>query len=669
MAPSENEFLHPYFLGAYAENDQVFENLLLEFFRDHAYWRRNFHPEDKPPIPTSAPYRDEYNDFLARMQQELHTLSADLKKSLPYFSPRYMGQMASDLLLPGLLAQMMTTFYNPNNVFDDTLPTTMTREIEVGYQIAAMFGMPTQSADQRHAWGHLTSGRTTSDYEGLWYLQTAKLFPISIARTLSEYGIELTGIGPKVKSLSAYSNWELFNFSLQNTVDLVRRTIAYLRENRTTLPLEDILKTLKSESLDQLGQFAFYRRNDDLEPPKVLVSQAASPTWRKAVNILGLGRDQLVHIPTDERMRLDIQALEDYLQQCYKSKTPILAVVGILGTLNFGSIDPIGELVRLRQAYLKRGFYFGLHIDATWAGYLSAMFRHPDGTMVERDNFASKLRYFPQPDTFTAFASLAQTDIITVDPQKLGYLPFPCGGFICSDGGVLDFFKPAWQILSTKPPTQHRLEDKITQSTKYFFEGSKPGSAAAGAYVTHRCLPLHRKGFGQLLMLTMRASEYFYDRLQAVKAELENFVHLAIPYVPDTNIICFAINPKGNQNLAILNHFSKKILKRLSFNQKLPLQAHQFFVSSTMLSKSHLTDKEVTRICNLLDVDPESFVHTVDNRQYQSSSLLLFRHSVMNPWLLFKDDSEEDNYIDRYFKYFIVSIKQELSKVIHKANA
>jgi hypothetical protein len=34
------------FLGPKAENADVFERLLLEAFRDHVFWRRNFHPED-----------------------------------------------------------------------------------------------------------------------------------------------------------------------------------------------------------------------------------------------------------------------------------------------------------------------------------------------------------------------------------------------------------------------------------------------------------------------------------------------------------------------------------------------------------------------------------------------------------------------------------------------
>jgi hypothetical protein len=46
--------LYPCFLGPYGENDQLLEKLVVEFLRDHVYWRRNFHPEDPPAIPTHA---------------------------------------------------------------------------------------------------------------------------------------------------------------------------------------------------------------------------------------------------------------------------------------------------------------------------------------------------------------------------------------------------------------------------------------------------------------------------------------------------------------------------------------------------------------------------------------------------------------------------------------
>ena len=94
------------FLGPYGENDALLEKLVVEFLRDHVYWRRNFHPEDPPAISTHAATRPDYQAFEARLRRELHQLSAALKKSVPFHSPRYLGHMVSDLLIPGLAAQL-----------------------------------------------------------------------------------------------------------------------------------------------------------------------------------------------------------------------------------------------------------------------------------------------------------------------------------------------------------------------------------------------------------------------------------------------------------------------------------------------------------------------------------------------------------------------------------
>ena len=79
--------LAPFFLGAYGENNDFFEKTLLELVRDHVYWRRNFHPEDEPPIGTHDQYTRAYLDGLARTRHELHQLTAALKRSVPSFHP------------------------------------------------------------------------------------------------------------------------------------------------------------------------------------------------------------------------------------------------------------------------------------------------------------------------------------------------------------------------------------------------------------------------------------------------------------------------------------------------------------------------------------------------------------------------------------------------------
>src|SRR5215469_7664198 len=114
------------------------------------------------------------------MRRELHLLSASLKKSVPFHSPRYIGHMASDLLLPGLAAHMLTLPYNPNNVCEDAAPVTVELEVKVGLQLARMLGYPSDPAKPECAFGHLTSGGTLANYQALRLALTLKAFPVAL---------------------------------------------------------------------------------------------------------------------------------------------------------------------------------------------------------------------------------------------------------------------------------------------------------------------------------------------------------------------------------------------------------------------------------------------------------------------------------------------------------
>src|SRR3546814_9804136 len=50
-----------------------------------------------------------------------------------------------------------------------------------------------------------------------------------------------------------------------------------------------------------------------------------------------------------------------------------------------------------------------------------------------RDEVAADYVQFPTPAVHAAFAALGDTDSATVDPHKLGYLPYGSGAFVCRD--------------------------------------------------------------------------------------------------------------------------------------------------------------------------------------------------------------------------------------------
>ena len=223
-ADPQRRMLDACFLGPYAENDGLLEKLVVEFLRDHVYWRRNFHPEDPPAIPTHAAQHPEYLAFEARLRRELHQLSAALKKSVPFHSPRYLGHMVSDLLLPGLAAQMLTLPYNPNNVSEDAAPVTVDMEVQVGLQLARMFGYPHDPARADCAFGHLTSGGTLANYQALRLALALKAFPVAL-RAANVPDIDV----PE-------DDWTAFNLGRDAGIALLERWTAWLatlRQRRT----------------------------------------------------------------------------------------------------------------------------------------------------------------------------------------------------------------------------------------------------------------------------------------------------------------------------------------------------------------------------------------------------------------------------------------------------
>jgi len=648
----------PFFLGAYGENDELFEKLILEFFRDHIYWRRNLHPEDTPPIPIKALHSDSYLDFVDRMKTELHRLTADLKNSAPFFNPRYIGHMASDLLLPGLIAHLVTTLYNPNNVTEEAAPVTVRLELEAGRQLARMMGFNTDPARKPCAWGHLTSGGTVANYEGIWNLRAAKYYPLAAREILGELGLDLAKITGRSLSLDDPDPWPWFNLDVDAVVRLQKAVSTALQE----MPKKErqrLSAQLEAARVEQMGVADFHAHHEGLKPPVVLVPLTAHYSWKKAMKLLGLGAAQLVSIPVDDHMRLDPEALDQTLGRLVSEQRPVLAVVGVLGTTEYGTIDPIDDIIALRQRWRRSEprLDFGIHVDAAWGGYMSALFREPGGGIRSRDDVAAQFRYFPSREVHQAFASLRYADTVTIDPHKLGYLPFGVGAFIARNREITALLGESAAYVFDEAADGSDTDVLLRNLGRYIMEGSKPGSMAAATYVTHRVFPLDHKHFGRLTEVTVHSTEYLFDRLRETAERLKGKVRLLVPFEPDTNLICIALNPEGNRSAAVMNEFGRKIYEQLRVIPNQPPQLREFFGSRTNVFHDSLSPAARARLTERLGLDPGTF--TTEGDQHDSANyLFLLRHTLMNPWLF--TASEGLNYLDRYCRHLESLVLSEL---------
>lgn len=615
------EQLAPFFLGAYGENNDFFEKTVTELMRDHVYWRRNFHPEDLPPISTREQYEPAFLDGMARTKHELHLLTAQLKRSVPFFHPRYLGHMVSDSLMPGLIAQLVTTLYNPNNIVEESAPVTVQLEIEVGQQLSRMVGYSLDTTKTPCALGHLTGGGTIANDEGLWLARAVKLYPLAAKDACTQLDVWPV---PELKS----DDFALLDWSTAQVLALAQSL-----EHHACAA--ELIRAVTAHRVESVGLARFTVKHPLVADLAVFAPGTAHYSWLKAMKLLGLGTDQLIEVPTVQA-RIDIDALRGQLEQRAKEKRPVLAVIGVYGTTEFGTLDPIHQLAALRGKPLQ----FWLHVDAAWGGYIPSAFRDESGALLPREKVAGEFRYFPSERVYRSTAALSEADSITVDPHKLGFVPFGAGAFLARDRRCFDLVQQEASYVfvgkSQDPEARYRTVGRFS------LEGSRPGAPAAACYVNHKVLPLDAAHFGRLIARSVHTCEELYDRGRKLAEEVAPFARLTVPFEPDCNLVCFAVNPRGNRSLKTANAYGRELYEAMSVRADLPVQVRSFFGSCTTVALSHLGAAEQERLGQELDLDLS---------KPDDGGLFLLRHTVMNPWVLSPQAPGGLTYVEAYCRY------------------
>ncbi|HET9484760.1 MAG TPA: pyridoxal-dependent decarboxylase [Xanthomonadales bacterium] len=632
------------FLGPYGENDTLLEKLVVEFLRDHVYWRRNFHPEDPPAIPTRAAQTREFLAFEASLRRELHALSARLKRSVPFHSPRYMGHMVSDLLIPAIAAQVLTLPYNPNNVTAGAAPVTVELELRAGLQLARMLGFPDDPAQADCAFGHLTSGGTVANFQALRLALALKAFPVAL-RAIGAPGVELPA-----------DDWAAFNLTPTRATAL----LAAWQHALAGMPprmRRDWSRRLDAERIETLGLVEFLARHRQLSPPRVLAPASAHYSWSKGMKLLGLGREQLELVPGRD-MRMDVEALDDALVRAEAARAPVLMIVAVLGSTELGTIDPLDRIADVRDQAAARGFGCALHVDAAWGGYLATLFRDGSGALRPLEAVRAGFAAFPSRAVHSAFSALPRADTVTVDPHKLGHVPYGAGAFVCRDQRAMALLdEPADYVFCADPGSGYF--ERHADLGRYTPEGSRPGAAAAAVYVTHRVVPLDHEHFGRILGEGIRAAEAFRGAAHAFARRVADVARVLVPFEPDTNLVCLALNPSGNRDVAAMNAYVRALHARLDADAHSPVQAREFYGSTTTIRAGLLGAGATRTLLDEIGVDPA----TLDPGSERADHIVVLRHTLMNPFLI--DGENGISYIDGYFEF----LERELRALAARAPA
>jgi len=236
---------------------------------------------------------------------------------------------------------------------------------------------------------------------------------------------------------------------------------------------------------------------------KVLASTQAHYTHSRISEVLHLDFEA---IPCDTRSRMDATALESRLK-----KGDVGTVVATIGTTGTGVVDPLPDILALRDRY-----GFRLHADAAYGGYY-----------VLVDNLAE--------EAAATYRGLGEVDSLVIDPHKHGLQPYGCGCVLFKDPSVGTLYKHDSPYTYFSSSELHRGEISL--------ECSRAGASAVALWATQRLLPMTREGeFARGLAKCREAALQLYRKLNSDERFLTMFE-------PELDIVIFA--PRAESSRAI----------------------------------------------------------------------------------------------------------------------
>ena len=261
-------------------------------------------------------------------------------------------------------------------------------------------------------------------------------------------------------------------------------------------------------------------------------------------------------------------------------------------------------------------------------------------------------------DVKKALVAVPLADSITLDPHKMGYLPYPCGLVAFKNDRVRHFIlqqapyisAAKQNVLVHTPPRYLPKESTSSGSTTerprrpvieafgpFILEGSRPGASAAALWLATKTVPLTMGHHGAIARASLLAARELYEWL----SQWENVMkHLKIdvdyrlvpltPEPPDLNVVTFVVKRRGSNSLANMNDVTRRVYNRFSIQAELGDRqysySHPFFLSNTTCAAPSYPLSCLESFFLRSEIQD---AHT----DYPTEKLIVLRATVMNPYI------------------------------------
>ncbi|MFQ1769015.1 aminotransferase class V-fold PLP-dependent enzyme [Aeromonas veronii] len=228
----------------------------------------------------------------------------------------------------------------------------------------------------------------------------------------------------------------------------------------------------------------------------ILGSRLMHYSFDKGMDLLGLGARSVWRLETDEQNQLSLAALEQALIQCKEQKLKVLALVGVAGSTDFGSIDPLAELAAIAE---REQIHF--HVDAAWGG--PTLF---------------------SPRYQNLLAGIEQADTVTLDGHKQLLVPLGTGMLLCRQPDLM---------MAVKREAPYAIRATSFDQGRFTLEGTRPANAL---YLDAAFQLFGQQGYAELI-------EANYDRARLMADLIESDPAFELMSAPVMNLLSYRCIP------------------------------------------------------------------------------------------------------------------------------
>jgi glutamate/tyrosine decarboxylase-like PLP-dependent enzyme len=515
------------------------------------------------------------------IQRALDELLGLLREEIPTFSPRYLGHMVSDISIPSLLGHMAMLFENANLASREAAVVASRIETESINMLAKMIGL-----DPEPSRGHFTSGGTLANFEAVWRAR----YRLDHWLTL---GMWLRANGHTESSLFslAHCGWKAFHEAM-NTHQL---------QDGDLTPYSAVLHgpvAIDRRIREELGEI--------WPEPVILVPGNKHYSWPKAANVFGMGAGAVWPCELDPQGRLSAASVKSQIERAIRENRPVMMVVSVAGTTELGMVDPIDEINAVLADYRDaRGLHIWHHVDAAYGGYLCSTLNDKLCQLSTRSQ--------------DALRSIKAANSVTLDPHKLGFVPYACGAFLVPDS-------ESYSVSSIHAPYLEKPQDVEFPGWSTTLEGSRAATGPSAVWLSAKVMPLDASGHGAFLNNSLTVAQQIHTALG------ESSTYVRRLQESDTNVVCFSLACDGD-TLSQANQRTSALLEDFRASPELSV------------TRTHLGIDNYQRLVGSL---VEQWHGSID-----TDHLTVIRMVVMNPYL------DNSNIVDNIQKILLACISSQ----------